>query len=226
MKQPQPERLCLLLQTHAHRPLPAGLYWARDRPQLVLRWGGYQILLHFHQLSLSERYFCRPTLEIRLLNYGFSQGPHHSGLLSYSCSIKVSHCNYWSFTWPNIYPQQSQNALSFVFSSAHLSLLPLISWLNLCLLWVQMQNQFQRGQPGSVARPDPEQSGLLIIMQATWFSYSDNHNLDIPSARCSVWEPIIRLEMWTRGSYWTKITKTHSFTWFKAYFQPKKWMLE
>lgn len=82
------------------------------------------------------------------------------------------------------------SALSFVFSSAPLSLsvtvFPLISWLNLRLLWVQAQNQFQGGQQGSVARPEPEQSGLLIIMQATWLPYWDIRDLDITSVLCTV----------------------------------------
>lgn len=61
-----------------------------------------------------------------------------------------------------------------------------ISWPNLRLLWVQAQNQFQGGQQGSLARPEPEQSGLVIIMQATMLPYWDIRDLDITSVLCTV----------------------------------------
>lgn len=93
-KQPQPQFLYFPLQTHAHRPLPVGLYRARDRSELVLHWGEYQILVHFHQLSVSDRYFCWAGQEIRLLNYSFSQALHHIVLLAYRCSMEVSLCNH------------------------------------------------------------------------------------------------------------------------------------
>ncbi len=79
--------------------LPEGP-WRRDRSEPVLHWGANQILVHFHQLSSSKRYFCRARQEIRLLNYSFSQTLCHSLLLSYSCSIKVTHWNHLSF--PNL----------------------------------------------------------------------------------------------------------------------------
>lgn len=110
-KQPQPEFQSSL--THTYRRSPAGLYRARDRSELVLHLGENQILVHFHQLSVSDRYFCRAGQEIRLLNYSFSQGPRHFALLSYRCSIKVSHCNHLSFPWLNTVFQQAQNAVLF-----------------------------------------------------------------------------------------------------------------
>lgn len=38
---------------------PAGLCRVRDRSQLVPHSGENQILVHFHQLSASDVYFCR-----------------------------------------------------------------------------------------------------------------------------------------------------------------------
>lgn len=95
-------RICL---THTHRELPAGLNRVRDRSELVLHLGENQIRVHFHQLSVSDRYFSCAGQEIRLLNYSFSQGPRHLVLLSYRCSIKVSHCNHLSFPWLNTFFQ-------------------------------------------------------------------------------------------------------------------------
>lgn len=124
-KQPQPQiSVFFLLQTHTHSPPPAGIYRARDRSELVLHWREYQILVRFHQLSVSDRYFCWAGQEIRLLNYSFSQDLHHFVQLSYRCSIKVSHCNHHSFPWLNTVFQQTQNAaLSRLseFPSLHIS---------------------------------------------------------------------------------------------------------
>lgn len=104
-------RCCDAAATHTHAQtqsdtnsstrtcLPEGP-WRRDRSELVLHWEANQILVHFHQLSSSERYFCRARQEIRLLNYSFSQTLCHSLLLSYSCSIKLTHWNHLSF--PNL----------------------------------------------------------------------------------------------------------------------------
>lgn len=227
-KPPQPEFQSSL--THRHRRLPAGLYRARDRSELVLHLGENQILVHFHQLSVSDRYFCRAGQEIGLLNYSLSQGPRHFALLSYRCSINVSHCNHLSLPWLNTFlsaDPKCSSVLSRLFCFLPCPCLspcpsfPLISWLNLRLLGVQAQNQFRGGQQGSVARPDPQQSGLLIIMQATWLPYWDIRDLDITSVLCTVWEPITRFEVWKRSG-----AKTHSFTWFKPYFPPKNSVLE
>lgn len=92
-----------------------------------------------------------------------------------------------------------------------LSRFPLISWLNLRLLWVQAQNQFQRGQQGSVAKPEPEQSGLLIIMQATRLPYWDIRDPDITSVLCTVWEPITRFEMCKRSGSYCSIENQNTF---------------
>lgn len=101
-------------------------------------------------------------------------------------------------------PKMLLCSLPFVFSStAQFIRVPLISWLNLRRVWVQAQNQFQGGQQGSLARPEPEQSGLLIIMQATLLPYWDISNLDITSVLCTVGEPITRFEMGRSGGYCT-----------------------
>lgn len=73
---------------------PAGHCRVKDRSQLVPHSGENQILVHFHQLSASDIYFCRAGQEIRPLSR--SQGPRHFALLSYRCSIKVSHCAHLS----------------------------------------------------------------------------------------------------------------------------------
>ncbi len=91
-----------LSQTQTHPPEHACLRDLGEEIGLNLSstWGANQILVHFHQLSSSERYFCRARQEIRLLNYSFSQTLCHSLLLSYSCSIKLTHWNHLSF--PNL----------------------------------------------------------------------------------------------------------------------------
>lgn len=119
-KQPQLEFVSFFSLTHTCRLPPAGLYRPRDRPQ---------ILVHFHQLSVSDRYFCRAGQEIRLLNYSFSQGTRHFLLLSYRCSIKVSHCNHLSFPWLNTFFHYNPNAglfFPFLLLSLCHSLSPLL----------------------------------------------------------------------------------------------------
>lgn len=145
-KQPQLEFVSFFSLTHTCRLPPAGLYRPRDRPELVLHLGEYQILVHFHQLSVSDRYFCQAGQEIRLLNYSFSQGTRHFLLLSYRCSIKVSHCNHLSFPWLNTFTTTQMLACFFLFCS-YLSVILyllfcflLICLINLHLLLVQAQN--------------------------------------------------------------------------------------
>lgn len=128
-KQPQLEFVSFFSLTHTCRLPPAGLYRPRDRPELVLHLGENQILVHFHQLSVSDRYFCRAGQEIRLLNYSFSQGTRHFLLLSYRCSIKVSHCNHLSFPWLNTFFHYNPNAglfFPFLLLSLCHSLSPLL----------------------------------------------------------------------------------------------------
>lgn len=125
-KQPQLEFVSFFSQTHACRLSPAGLCRPRDRPELVLHLGENQILVHFHQLSASDRYFCRAGQEIRLLNYSFSRGTRHFLLLSYRCSIKVSHCNHLSFRWLNTFFLSNPNAVSSFLLRSHLSVAPLL----------------------------------------------------------------------------------------------------
>lgn len=164
---------------------------ARDTVGLNLftTWEKNQILVHLHQLSVSDRYFCQAGQEIRLLNYRFSQGLRHFVLPFYRCSIKVSHCNHLSFPWLNtvfhqtpilLWSFQSSPLLSYLFLSLSFSLSPAppIFWLNLCLLSVHAQNQFRGGQQGSVVRPEPEESGLLVIVQQTCLPYWDICDLD------------------------------------------------
>lgn len=87
-----------LTHTQTHPAEHACLRDLRKEIGLNLSCTGEQIkiLVHFHQLSSSERYFCRARQEIRLLNYSFSQALCHSLLLSYSCSIKLTHWNHLS----------------------------------------------------------------------------------------------------------------------------------
>lgn len=85
-------------QTQTHPPEHVCLRDLGEKIGLNLSCTGEQIkiLVHFHQLSSSERYFCRARQEIRLLNYRFSQALCHSLLLSYSCSIKLTHWMHFS----------------------------------------------------------------------------------------------------------------------------------
>lgn len=96
----------------------------RDSCKPVLHLEENQILLHFHQLSVSDRSFCRAGQEIRLLNYSFSQGSCHFVLLSYRCSIKVSLFNHLSFPWLNTFIQKVLFTASSFVSFLSLSFLP------------------------------------------------------------------------------------------------------
>lgn len=154
---------------------------------------------------MSDVYLCQAGQEIGLLS--LSQGPRHFACLPTDVlskyvivTIYLSYGKKTSFSRPKMlfcFLPSLLFSLPLILSLTF----PLISWLNLRLLWVQAQNQFQGGQQGSLARPEPEQSGLLIIMQATLLPYWDIRDLDITSVLCTVWEPITRFEMWRSGSY-------------------------
>lgn len=59
--------------------------------------------------------------------------------------------------------------------------------------------------------PEPEQSRLLIIMQATWLPYWDICNLDITSVLCTVWELITIFEKWKRSGSYCSIENQNTF---------------
>lgn len=145
-------RLSLTLSWAWRSQTPVGQLGRRLGLNLFSTWEENQILLHFHQLSVSERYFCRTGQEMMLLDYGASQGPRHFVLVGYRCSIDVSHRNHPSFPWLSTFFQQNLPKKSVPFPLVCLVLLLLrlpvahsllMSWLNLRLLWVQTQNQFR-----------------------------------------------------------------------------------
>lgn len=100
-------RLSLTLSWAWRSQTPVGQLGRRLGLNLFSTWEENQILLHFHQLSVSERYFCRTGQEMMLLDYGASQGPRHFVLVGYRCSIDVSHRNHPSFPWLSTFFQQN-----------------------------------------------------------------------------------------------------------------------
>lgn len=85
--------------------------WGRDGTELVPLWWANQILVHFHQLSETDRYFFGARQEIRLLSYSF-----FTELLSFSSPILQMFYQSKSL-WPFIFPNLKYFFQSYFFPS-------------------------------------------------------------------------------------------------------------